>query len=286
MKLDASLYHRREILSIGASSLCTGPLCNNVLGSTQVNKPNPKPGTILMCGGGKLPESILNRFCELSDHENSTLVLIPTASPRSDTHDYSPWMEIWSKKGWRNVHVLHAVDKQSALNTDFAKQIQDASAVWIGGGDQSRLADRFNSSSLLTGLHQLLLRGGTLGGTSAGAAILSKHMIADGIDSPIMGQGFGILPNLIIDQHFSQKKRFKRLAKALEMQPKLIGIGIDESTGMELAGTNANVIGQGQVHAYQIDKAPLAWSAGDSIDPSAWPALFEFGPQNSAIQGS
>jgi len=284
MKFDASLYHRREILSIGTCCLGTGSLYNNVLGSIQDNTPNP--GTILMCGGGKLPESILERFCELSDHANSTLVLIPTASPRSDTKDYSPWLEIWRKKGWRKIDVLHAADQPSALNADFAKQIQDASAVWIGGGDQTRLADRFLSSTLLMGLHKLLLRGGTLGGTSAGAAILSKQMIADGIDTPIMGQGFGILPKLIIDQHFSQKKRFKRLAKAVEMQPKLIGIGIDESTGIELTGSNANVIGQGQVHAYQYDQAPLAWSAGDSIDPSAWPALFEYGLQSSAIQGS
>jgi len=275
MKFDASLYHRREILSIGTCCLGTGSLYNNVLGSIQDNTPNP--GTILMCGGGKLPESILERFCELSDHANSTLVLIPTASPRSDTKDYSPWLEIWRKKGWRKIDVLHAADQPSALNADFAKQIQDASAVWIGGGDQTRLADRFLSSTLLIGLHELLLRGGTLGGTSAGAAILSKQMIADGIDTPIMGQGFGILPKLIIDQHFSQKNRFKRLSLAVKMLPELTGVGIDESTGVELHATVAKVIGEGKLHGYRNGMQPIAWSASDTIDPSDWPALFEYG---------
>lgn len=281
MKLDSAPYHRREILSLGASALCSGSLCKNVLGLNQDNARDPKHGTIILCGGGKLPDSILNRFCELSNPENSSLVLIPTASPRSDAQDFSPWLELWSSRGWRKVHVVHAADQQSALNPDFGKPIQDASAVWIGGGDQSRLAERFNESPLLDRLRELLRRGGVLGGTSAGAAILSKQMIADGIDQPIMAQGFGILPRLIIDQHFSQKNRFRRLSHAVSLHPELTGIGIDESTGLELQQDIAQVIGQGQVHGYQKNNQHVAWSAGDRIDPADWKEMFVYDWENT-----
>lgn len=278
--MDQVQYHRRRILSIGASTLCTGTLCTGTLchssldGGFQSCNVSENPGTILMCGGGKLPDSVLDRFCELSNAENSTLVLIPTASPRSDSSDYSPWLELWQSRGWQEVLVVHALDAQAAKDQDFGESIDRAKAVWITGGDQSRLAERFRGTALVEKLNNLLRRGGVLGGTSAGAAILSNKMIADGASEPSMSEGFGLLPNLIIDQHFTQKNRFERLAKAVDKHKQLIGIGIDESTGLELNGSNAKVIGLGRVHAYRDPSKPVGWSQDDPIDPSLWPELF------------
>ncbi|MCE2808822.1 MAG: cyanophycinase [Planctomycetaceae bacterium] len=273
LRMDKGHYYRREILSVGASTLCTSPLVAHLPSCLQ-ERSETTPGTILICGGGKLPDSILDRFCEFSDLKNSTLVLIPTASARSDSGDYSPWLELWKSRGWQDVLVVHSSDNRTTKDPKFAEQIDQAQAVWITGGDQSRLSERFSGTVLIERLNHLLQRGGVLGGTSAGAAILSKTMIAGGISEPVMSEGFGILPGVIVDQHFTQKNRFERLAKAVAMHRKLIGIGIDESTGLELRGSKAKVIGLGRIHAYRDQSSPVHWSQEDPIDPSQWSELF------------
>ena len=173
--MDKGHYYRREILSVGASTLCTSPLVAHLPSCLQ-ERSEKTPGTILICGGGKLPDSILDRFCEISDSKNSTLVLIPTASARSDSGDYSPWLELWKSRGWQDVLVVHSSDNRTTKDPKFAEQIDQAQAVWITGGDQSRLSERFSGTVLIERLNHLLQRGGVLGGTSAGAAILSKTM--------------------------------------------------------------------------------------------------------------
>ena len=271
--MDKGHYHRREILSLGATTLCANPLTSRLHAAIQ-EEHSKAHGSILMCGGGKLPDSILDRFCELSNSKNSTLVLIPSASPRSDGGDYSPWLELWKSRGWQEVVVVHAQDNRAAKDPKFGEKIDQAQAVWITGGDQSRLAERFNGTVLIERFNALLRRGGVLGGTSAGAAILSKNMIADGASEPAMSEGFGLVPKVIIDQHFTQKNRFDRLAKAVTMNKKLIGIGIDESTGIELRGSTAQMIGLGCIHAYRNENQPVHWSANQQIDPDQWPELF------------
>ncbi|MFN6400078.1 MAG: cyanophycinase [Planctomycetota bacterium] len=275
---DSGKYHRREILSIGASSLCSGLLASDTQAQDPFDPSRPTfDGKILMCGGGKLPDSLLDRFCEISNAQKSTLVLIPTASERADSGDYSPWLELWKARGWQDVQVLHAMNKQDAQGYEFGHQIQQAAAVWITGGDQSRLSERFCGTVLVERLVQFLRRGGVLGGTSAGAAILSKHMIAAGVDEPMMGQGFGLLPGTIIDQHFTQKNRFARLSRAVTMHPNLLGIGIDESTGIQWSASKATVLGTGQVHGYVAKGPVVRWSQDQSIDPKLWPGLFDLG---------
>lgn len=273
--MDIGPYPRRKVLSLGASALVCGPLSRTSLG---VSEPEPNRmesrGTILMCGGGKLPDSLLDRFCELSDNKNSRLVLVPTASERSDTGDYSPWLELWKQRGWRDVQIVHADHQKTSRHADFGKQIDQASAVWITGGDQSRLADRFLGTPFIHRLHQLFRRGGVLGGTSAGAAIVSETMIASGTEEPVFGKGFGFLPRVIVDQHFQQKNRFERLSKAIERHPEQIGVGLDESTGIELTVAKATVIGNGHVHGYRAGSKPTVWGPGETIDRNQWSELF------------
>jgi cyanophycinase len=286
--VEVGRIQRREVLSIGLGALAiealpiTASAITALSSEELVQDPvqagsDRSPGSLLICGGGKLPEELLDRFCEISDAKNSRLVLIPTASERSDTGDYSPWLELWKQRGWQEVRVVHAPDRQAALEEDFAKAIDESSAVWITGGDQSRLADRYRATVLVERLVRLLDRGGVLGGTSAGAAILSDRMIIGGVSDPMMGQGFGFLPRVIIDQHFSQKDRFERLSKSVVKHPEMVGIGIDESTGLELRGAMARVIGRGRVHGYRGGSDSVVWSANDTIESQKWPELFETG---------
>ncbi|MFO0013279.1 MAG: cyanophycinase [Planctomycetota bacterium] len=231
-------------------------------------------GTLLLCGGGKLAPELLGTFHSLGGGDQGCLVLIPTASPRSDQGDYTPWLPLWQGYAWRELHVVHLQDREDAENPSHAKILRAATAVWMGGGDQSRLSERLAGTTMERELKALLDRGGALGGTSAGAAICSKVMIRDGKREPVLGTGFSILNDVIIDQHFGAKNRQERLSRATLLHPELAGLGIDEGTGILCRDGVLEVIGDGYVHWYRAGdaqaeaehKADARWGAGERVE--------------------
>ena len=205
-------------------------------------------GCMLLCGGSLLPQTILEAFHERGGGVQGQLVIIPTASPRSDLGDFTIWKSMWNGQKWNSICVVHALDKEAASNESLLDSIRSASAVWIAGGDQQRLVDRYLGTPVHTELQNVLNRGGIIGGTSAGAAIASRTMIAGGVTLPTLTEGWGLLPGTIIDQHFSQRGRFERLAHAVERFPDRVGIGIDEATGILLNREGMEVLGSGSVY--------------------------------------
>lgn len=94
-----------------------------------------------------------------------------------------------------------------------------------------------------------------VGGTSAGAAVMSRRMISGGEIEPEIREGFGWLPGVIVDQHFSEKKRLERLKRAVFKHPELVGVGIDEGTGWLIKGGRGTVVGAGSIHevCYKVE---------------------------------
>ena len=205
-------------------------------------------GCMLLCGGSLLPQTILEAFHERGGGVQGQLVIIPTASPRSDLGDFTFWKSMWNGQKWNSIRIVHALDKEAASNEPLLDSIRSASAVWIAGGDQQRLVDRYLGTPVHTELQNVLNRGGIIGGTSAGAAIASRTMIAGGVTLPKLTEGWSLLPGTIIDQHFSQRGRFERLAHAVERFPDRVGIGIDEATGILLNREGMQVLGSGSVY--------------------------------------
>ncbi|XZE45534.1 cyanophycinase [Pirellulaceae bacterium SH467] len=212
-------------------------------------------GRILLCGGGVLPQQIREVFHEEGRGRNGRLVLIPTASALSDLGDFTHWIDYWSGFQWQSIEILHARDRNAAMHdSQSVESLRNASAVWISGGDQSRLAERYAGTPIESALLSVVSRGGIVGGTSAGAAIASSLMIAGGWAEPKISHGFPMLPKAIVDQHFSQKKRFQRLAKAVQSHPDRTGIGIDEGTGVLIGGRKAKIVGDGSVYVYRTQR--------------------------------
>lgn len=208
------------------------------------------PGTLLLCGGGPLPNSVLELFFTHGRGEEGKLVIIPTASRLADAGDNSFALGTWSQFKWASVDILHAFDRAQAEVEDFANTLKSATAVWISGGDQRRLAERYQGTAVETEIRNVMMRGGVVGGTSAGSAIATRVMISGGQTQPQLANGLDLLPNAIIDQHFSQRKRFERLASAVADHPDRMGIGIDESTGLLVNDKRAQVVGAGAVYVY------------------------------------
>ena len=215
-----------------------------------------RSGRLLLCGGNKLPKSVLDWFFQAGGAEKGNLVIIPTASPQSDLGDFSRWTTMWKDYRWHDVSVLHAIESDDAKKPEWIDMLKDASAVWISGGNQQRLVDRYSNTKVLGELRTLLARGGIVGGTSAGAAVASKVMIAGGLTEPRTQEGWGLLPNLIVDQHFSQRGRFERLRNAIQENPTQFGLGIDEATAVLITEGHMQVMGHGAAYLFRAESSP------------------------------
>ncbi|MBV1857977.1 MAG: cyanophycinase, partial [Nannocystaceae bacterium] len=206
----------------------------------------PLVGTVLAHGGGPLRANIIKRFCQICG-PHGKLVLIPTAAEGADnpaTLEKLP--KRWLDRVGR-VDVLHTLDPERANQADFIAPLKDADCVWLGGGAQGRLRDAYVDTEVQEALRGVLLRGGIVGGYSAGTAILPDVIIRRGNPDPIEDIGFGLLPGVIIDQHFLAKKREPRLRTMLARYPARVGYGIDEDTALLVHGSTYEVIGSSVV---------------------------------------
>jgi cyanophycinase len=213
-------------------------------------------GALLLCGGGPLPPSVLELFFQYGKGEEGKLVIIPTASSLADSGDFTRAFGSWADFNWGKVDILHAANRAEADSEDFASTLKDATAVWMSGGDQRRLAERYQGTSVESEIRNVMHRGGVVGGTSAGSAIASRVMISGGQKQPQIANGLDLLPNSIIDQHFTQRLRHDRLASAVASHPERVGIGIDESTGLLVGKKRAQVVGNGAVYLYASYQKP------------------------------
>lgn len=215
-------------------------------------------GSLVIVGGGPLPEAAMTSFLKLAGGEKAKLVIVPTASTRVDDQSKEELTKRWIDRGVNSATVLHTRDREEANNSEFLAPLKDATGVWFGGGQQSRLAEAYQGTGFETAVKDLLKRGGVVGGTSAGAAIQSRVMIASGTKEPNIKTGLDLLPGAIIDQHFTERNRLPRLRSAVKQHPECVGLGIDEGTAL-IVGTMAartsfadrgrtmRVVGKGEV---------------------------------------
>jgi cyanophycinase len=204
-------------------------------------------GTLVIVGGGGMPDAIRDCFFELAGGRKGKLVVIPTASELEDATRVYHSYNYWKKQGLASVEMLNTLDRKRANDPDFIKPLTEATAVWLGGGDQSRLANAYRGTAVERELRRLLAHGGVIGGTSAGASVMSSIMITGGNPQARVGEGFGFLPDVVIDQHFQNRRRLQRLLGVLEKHPRCLGLGIDEATAVVVRGHSFTVVGKANV---------------------------------------
>jgi cyanophycinase len=222
----------------------------------------PVAGTLFICGGGKIPEDALGYFVELAGGPKAHLVIVTTASETADTAEVESRLEFWRRQKIAELTVLHTRDRHIADDPNFSAPLDTATGVWFIGGHQQRVTDAYLGTRTEKAIKGVLHRGGVVGGTSAGAAIMSQLMIAGGTpDHPELGFGLGFLPGTLVDQHFLKRKREKRLLHALGEYPKLVGVGVDENTALIVHGRKFTVRGESGVVVYLPpvgDKPPVS----------------------------
>jgi cyanophycinase len=214
-----------------------------------------KAGSLVIVGGGGIPDGLRDRFMALAGGKAAKLVIIPTASRSADKkEDEEGYLEPWSKYSPASLTLLHTRSREKADSAAFVKPIVAATAVWFGGGDQVDLVAAYRGTAVEREFKALLKRGGVIGGTSAGAAVMSDVMIEGGNPKAQVGRGFGFVTNAVCDQHFLRRSRVNRLLGVLTDRPHLIGLGIDEGTAFVLQGDKWSVVGRSYVLACEVGK--------------------------------
>jgi len=229
------------------------------------------PGAYVLCGGGTLPPAARERFLSLAGGAKAVIVVIPTASAAADNPDErESFLAPWQRLGPARVVWLHTRDRKEADTDAFCQCLTSATGVWISGGDQSRLTSTYLGTRTEAALRGVLRRGGVVGGTSAGAAVMGHPMIRGGQTQADLGPGFGLLPQTIVDQHFFKRQRESRLKDALSQHPRLRGLGIDEDTAVVIHAGRLEVLGRSAVKLYQRPEPNGPWveqliKANDSV---------------------
>jgi len=236
-----------------------------------------KRGWIVPIGGAEDKQGdmrVLQRFFELCGGKGAEIAVIPTASRLNDTGDR--YEQLFAEMGARKVSVLDFDTRRDARERNRVQQIEQASGIFITGGNQLRLSTILGGTPVAQAIRAANAKGVTVGGTSAGAGILSAHMIAGGdsdnptprADSVRFAPGLGLSNRVVIDQHFRQRDRLGRLLAALAYNPFSIGLGVDEDTGAFISPDNVvEVEGSGAVTV--VDADDLQFSSMAQVDGHA-----------------
>ncbi len=193
-------------------------------------------GYVIPIGGAEEkidnPE-ILQRFVELCGGENAVICVIPTASQLEDTGDV--YKQIFLSLGVSEAHALRIEEREHAEDETYLSLLDRSTGIFVTGGNQLRLSTILGGTSVATKIRQLNAKGVHYAGTSAGAAIVSQHMIVGGStgvvpteDGVSLAPGLGLNNTIVVDQHFNERNRLARLMSAVSYNPFLIGIGLDE----------------------------------------------------------
>jgi len=206
--------------------------------------------------------TVLRRFVRLAGGRKARIVVIPSASSFPD-EAVEAYTAAFGRLGAPEVGVVSPRSRPSApgggvtpaMVHTMVQVLDDATGIFMTGGNQLKLSQLFVGTPLAEALIRAHERGAVVAGTSAGASIMSQFMISLGADGVTPRQrtsqltsGLGLLPGVIIDQHFDQRARYGRLMSLVAGSPNLLGMGIDEDTAAEVRdGRRLTVLGSGAV---------------------------------------
>ena len=214
-------------------------------------------GSVIIIGGAEdkvRDRVILSRFTTLAGGRDATIAVISTASSLGQMAG-ERYQQVLGELGVAKVRTIHAVTRAQANDETAALALRDATGIFLTGGNQLRLSSTIGGTRLADAVLEQFRQGAVVAGTSAGASAMSSHMIAFGASGATpkhrmaqIAAGLGVLPGVIIDQHFQQRNRLGRLLSLIAQNPSLLGLGVDEDTAGVVGPDHVmEVIGRGSI---------------------------------------
>jgi cyanophycinase len=219
-----------------------------------------RQGPVMPIGGAEEREpggEILQRFLDLAGGDKARIAIIPTASAEPQTSGEN-YVKLFREMGAAQADWIRVEGRKDALGGHALELINNATGIFITGGDQSRLVELLTGTHVMEAVRDANARGVVVAGTSAGASIVGAHMMVPGngetgetaarkgmVD---VVAGFGLLQDVIVDQHFSQRGRIGRLLTVFAANPGLLAVGLDEDTAVVIdAEAKLETLGSGMV---------------------------------------
>ncbi len=248
----------------------------------------PEKGTLVIQGGGSAEGTgIYETFVNLAGGLDAKIIIIPTAAGNRSrdgkliVYEEEKIVAPWKKLGLTNVHMLHTADRKVADTEAFAATLRDAKGVWFNGGRQWNCVDSYAGTLTLREFHEVLNRGGVIGGSSAGATIQGDYLVRGAVagseivmaPEPEHQHGFAFLRRSAIDQHINTRNRWDDLIPVIKKYPDLLGIGLSEGTAIVVTGDRFQVIGKWKAAIHDNKRVYEPWekpyyvlSPGDVYD--------------------
>ncbi|MCE3268391.1 MAG: cyanophycinase, partial [Burkholderiales bacterium] len=229
-----------------------------------------RSGFVIPIGGAEdksTDSKVLDKFVQLCGGREARIAIIPTASELSDTGDR--YVEVFEKLGVKEAHNLKIKDSRDAERASYIKMLKEATGVFITGGNQRRLVKILDDTEVEEIIKERNQNDQLhVAGTSAGAVYVCKYMLASGgsgllpgEEMATLGEGLGLLKNVIVDQHFSQRDRLGRLLTVLSTSPSevQVGLGIDEDTAAFIGPDEClEVVGNGRITIVDVSNVKYA----------------------------
>jgi len=216
------------------------------------------PGPLVIIGGHEDKEGDRVILKEVARHLNGGKLVIATVASHEPEGYFESYQKAFGAIGVTDLVELYVEDRSESLTGSTLDILEGAAGVFFSGGDQLRISSQIGDTPLERRIRALHQAGGLIAGTSAGASVMSETMLVKGASSESyrigdlhMAPGLGLVPNVIIDQHFAERGRYGRLLGAVAHNPRILGIGIDEDTAIVVTGRRFRVIGSGA--AYVVD---------------------------------
>ena len=250
-------------------------------------------GSLVIVGGGPRPPEIRQRFVDLAGGAGRANVIVFAMA--SEECKAGGDEEVAALQTMGVAAESRCLTRAEADADSNVARVAKATGIWFGGGDQARLTGVLRGTRVEDMMHRRFSAGAVVGGTSAGAAVMSavmltgdeRHRGGDRLpsdssdayltiarDNVVTVPGFGFITSAVVDQHFFRRKRHNRLISVVLEHPDLIGVGIDESTALvvdslgrwSVIGASAAIVYDARHAAITPAGAKILGAAGISVD--------------------
>jgi cyanophycinase len=238
-------------------------------------------GTLIIVGGGPRPESVMRRFVELAGGPRARIVVFPMATTAAA--EVGPALANELRQLGAVAWSFNLI-RDDAMSDSIPRALDSATGIWFAGGDQNRIMAAIGGTPVAVAIRARYAAGAVVGGTSAGAAVMTSPMITGSerrpggerpdttqswitiaADNVVTADGLGLLDGAIVDQHFLRRRRHNRLLSLVLEHPRRIGVGIDESTALVVEPTGWwSVIGESSVVVFDA-RAGDVTAAGSPV---------------------
>jgi cyanophycinase len=236
---------------------------------------NQPKGSLIVIGGHEDKNGdreILKEVARRAKHDSNRIVVVTVATqePQAMAAEYR---EVFGKLGVKHVDALDIRTRDEARDEANVEKLKGAPVIFFTGGDQLRITSQIGDSDVYQCMREIYFAGGTIVGTSAGAAAMPETMLIGGrsdeshrISALSMAPGLALVHGVVIDSHFAERGRIGRLLGAVVQNPRNLGIGIDEDTAIILESNDCfRVAGSGAI--YVVDGAGISYSSLSEENP-------------------